>query len=100
MDKGEDPPANTGGGTRGTAPDGERFAVDSPRSVPDPYELEPLSPVLVVSKILRIGKDRTYEMIKDGTYPVPVRNINGRFKVSKYDLLDYLNAPQAPGGAA
>jgi hypothetical protein len=99
MHKGEDSPANTGGGERGTAQDGERFAVNSPSAI-DPYKLEPMIPVLTCSKILRIGKDFTYKMIKNGTYPVPVHEINGRFKVSKYDLLNYLGIPVSPVGAA
>jgi len=59
----------------------------------DPEKLSPTIPVLVASGVIRIGKNQTYRMIKDGTYPLPVRENNGRFTVSKYDLLAYLHAP-------
>ena len=56
--------------------------------------------------MISVGKNQTYRMIKDGTYPLPVRENNGRFTVSKWDLLAYLHVPgyyqpeqaQAAGG--
>lgn len=59
-------------------------------------ELENLPAVISVitaSRILGIGKNQAYAMIKQGVYPVRVLNINGRYKVSKFDLLAYLGAP-------
>lgn len=61
--------------------------------ITDPEKLEPLGPVLTASQVMGIGRNQTYRMIKDGTYPVPVHMINGRFKVSKYDVLRYLGVP-------
>ena len=59
----------------------------------DPEKLPPTFPVLVASKVISIGKNQTYRMLKDGTYPLPVKENNGRFTVSRYDLLRYLHAP-------
>jgi Helix-turn-helix domain len=59
-------------------------------------ELETLPAVISVitaSKILGIGKNQAYELIKQGAYPVRVLHINGRYRVSKYDLLAYLGVP-------
>ena len=59
-------------------------------------ELEALPlvmPVLRASKVLGIGKNQTYDLIKRGAYPVRVLEINGRFRVSKCDLLAYLGVP-------
>jgi hypothetical protein len=61
--------------------------------ITDPLKLEPLGPVLTASQVLKIGRNQTYRMVRDGTYPVPVHVINGRFKVSKYDVLRYLGVP-------
>ena len=58
----------------------------------DPEALPPTFPVQVASKILGIGRNRTYGLIKDGTYPVRVRESGGRYRVSKYDLLRHLGA--------
>jgi hypothetical protein len=49
--------------------------------------------IVAASKILGIGKNQAYAMIKESRYPVRVLNINGRHKVSKFDLLAYLGAP-------
>ena len=65
----------------------------APAGTPDLEALPHVFPVLVASKVLGIGKNQTYELIKRGTYPVRVLTINGRFKVSRYDLLAYLGAP-------
>jgi len=71
----------------------------------DPEKLPPTFPVLVASQAIGIGRNQTYRMIKDGTYPIPVLENNGRHRVSKYDLLRYLGAPgyyepEQAGGAA
>ena len=58
----------------------------------DPEQLPPTFPVQTASKILGIGRNRTYERIKAGSYPIRVINTDGRFRVSKYDLLAYLKA--------
>ena len=62
---------------------------------PDLEALPPVFSVLVASKVLGIGKNQTYDLISAGEYPVRVRQICGRWKVSRYDLLAYLGAPQA-----
>jgi hypothetical protein len=46
----------------------------------------------VASRILGIGRDHGYELARSDTYPVRVLKSNGRFKVSKFDLLTYLGA--------
>ena len=55
--------------------------------------LPPVIPVLTASRILKIGKNETYKLIRSGKYPVRVLEIGGRFRVSKFDLLDFLHAP-------
>jgi len=60
---------------------------------PDLQALPPVFSVLVASKVLGIGKNQTYDLIRQGTYPVRILKINGRFRVSKYDLLAYLGVP-------
>ena len=51
-------------------------------------------PVLLASKIARISRNRTYRLIKDGTYPIRLLPGHGRnYLVSRADLLDYLHAP-------
>jgi len=49
-------------------------------------------PLQVASRILGIGKNYGYELVKSGEYPVRVIDSHGRFKVSKFDLLRYLGA--------
>jgi hypothetical protein len=59
-------------------------------------ELEGLPAVISViraSKILGIGKNQAYELIKQGRYPIRVLNISGRYRVSKFDLLAFLGVP-------
>jgi hypothetical protein len=46
----------------------------------------------IVSRILGIGRDHGYELARSESYPVRVLKSNGRFKVSKFDLLAYLGA--------
>lgn len=60
---------------------------------PDPLTLPPMFPVMTASRVIGMGKDQTYRRIKNGTYPVPVREENGQYKVSKWDLLAYLHVP-------
>jgi hypothetical protein len=63
----------------------------------DLAELPATFPVQVASRILGIGRNRTYELIRAGEYPVQVRESGGRFRVSKYDLLRHLGAaPRTP----
>jgi len=66
----------------------------------DPETLPAVFPVAVASKVLGIGKNKQYELIKHSKYPVRVLEIGGRFKVSKYDLLEYLHATPAGNGGA
>jgi hypothetical protein len=62
----------------------------------DPYKLPPMFPVMVSSRVIGIGRNKTYELIKAGQYPVRVLEVGNRFKVSRYDLLEYLGADR-PG---
>lgn len=59
----------------------------------DPENLPPVMPVQTASKVLGIGRNRTYTLIARDEYPVRVLDVGGRLKVSKYDLLAYLGAP-------
>ena len=61
----------------------------------DPETLPPTFPVQTASKILGIGRNRTYALITAGEYPVRVLPIGGRYRVSKFDLLAYLGATPA-----
>ena len=58
----------------------------------DPEALPAVFGVLTASRVLGIGKNTTSELIKAGRYPVRVREIGGRFKVTRYDLLAFLGA--------
>lgn len=63
--------------------------------VPDPAQLPPTFPVQVASRVLGIGRNRTYELIRAGAYPVRVIETDGgrfgaRYRVSRADLLRYL----------
>ena len=60
----------------------------------DPETLPPVIPLRVCSQVLGIGENKQYELVRDGRYPVRILTIGGRFRVSRYDLLDYLHAPQ------
>jgi len=62
------------------------------KPVPDPQTLPPTFPVQTASRILGIGRNRTYELIKSGGYPVRVIESGGRYRVSRWDLLKYLGA--------
>lgn len=57
--------------------------------------LPPVIPVQTASRILGIGKNQTYELIRSGKYPVRVLEMGGRFRVSKFDLLNFLHVPMA-----
>jgi hypothetical protein len=62
-------------------------------SDPIPRDLEDLPPTVplqVASRILGIGRDHAYELVRSGSYPVRVMKSNGRIKVSKFDLLAFL----------
>ena len=63
--------------------------------VPEIDELPPVIPVLTASAILRIGKSSTYAMIRAGEYPVRVILLNGKYRVSRADLADFLHAGQS-----
>ena len=67
----------------------------------DPEALPAVFPVQTASRVLGIGKNQTYELIKAGGYPVRVRKIGGRWRVTRYDLVAYLGADgQAQQAAA
>lgn len=65
------------------------------KPVPDPQTLPPTFPVQTASRVLGIGRNRTYELIKSGGYPVRVIESGGRYRVSRWDLLKYLGATPA-----
>jgi len=75
---------------------------DNGASAADLLALPPTIPVKDASKILGIGRNRTYDLIKAGLYPIRVLDMAGRFKVSRHDLLIYLGviAPPASDGQA
>ena len=62
------------------------------KPIPDPQALPPTFPVQIASRVLGIGRNRTYELIKSGDYPVRVIESGGRYRVSRWDLLKYLGA--------
>ncbi|HEX9519655.1 MAG TPA: helix-turn-helix domain-containing protein [Streptosporangiaceae bacterium] len=67
---------------------------------PDPEALPPVFSVQTASRVLGIGKNQTYDLIKAGRYPVRVLEICGRYRVSRYDLLRFLGAEPALSGEA
>jgi hypothetical protein len=71
------------------------------KPIPDPQALPPTFPVQTASRILGIGRNRTYDLIKSGDYPVRVIESGGRYRVSRWDLLRYLGAiPDDTGGSS
>jgi hypothetical protein len=60
----------------------------------DPEKLPPTFPVQLASRILGIGRNRTYDLIAAGEYPVRVLQTGNRLRVSRWDLLTYLGAGQ------
>jgi hypothetical protein len=56
----------------------------------DPEKLPAIFPVMTASRLLHIGRDRTYELVHKGEYPVRVLDISGRFRVTRVDLLRFL----------
>lgn len=83
--------------TRTRAANRTRTRPRSVKPVPDPQTLPPTFPVQTASRILGIGRNRTYELIKSDSYPVRVIESGGRYRVSRWDLLKYLGA--TPGDA-
>ena len=59
----------------------------------DPLKLEPFPALLTAAGVLGIGRNQAYRLAREGKFPVPVHDVNGRYKVSKYDLLRYLRVP-------
>lgn len=59
----------------------------------DPESLPAVFPVQTASRVLGIGRNQTYELIRAGRYPVRVLELCGHYRVSKYDLLAFLGAP-------
>jgi hypothetical protein len=84
-------PEGSRGRTRNAA-NRARKAVRPVKPVPDPQALPPTFPVQTASRVLGIGRNRTYESIKSGDYPVRVIESGGRYRVSRWDLLKYLGA--------
>ncbi len=62
----------------------------------DPKALPAVVPVQTASRVLGIGRNQTYDLIRADRYPVRVLEIAGRFRVSRYDLMRYLGA-ESPG---
>lgn len=58
----------------------------------DPEKLPPTFPVLVASWVAGIGKNKTYELLEAGEYPIRVLRTGNRIRVSRWDLLEYLGA--------
>lgn len=56
----------------------------------DPRTLPAVIALRDASRILHIGRNRAYDMVHDGTYPVRVIKDAGRFEVRKTDVLAYL----------
>lgn len=79
------------------APNRARKIVRPVKPVPDPQALPPTFPVQTASRVLGIGRNRTYELIKSGDYPIRVIESGGRYRVSRWDLLKYLGATGGPG---
>jgi hypothetical protein len=66
------------------------LAVRVRRAVPDP-EVEPILPLWPDSaRPLDIGRARAYEMARQGTFPVEVMKIGGKWKVRTVDLRRFL----------
>jgi hypothetical protein len=61
--------------------------------ITDPEKLPPMVPLMTARLWVDVGRNQAYQMVRDGTFPVLVREINGRYKVSKWDLLAYLGVP-------
>lgn len=62
--------------------------------IPRAEDLPDTFPVRVCSQVLGIGRNRTYELIAEGKYPVRILPGHGRnHRVSRADLLAYLHAP-------
>jgi excisionase family DNA binding protein len=64
----------------------------------DPETLPPVVPLQTAARVLGIGKNQAYRLAHEGCFPVRIMNIGGRFRVSRYDLLAFLNAPGCTQG--
>jgi hypothetical protein len=54
----------------------------------------PVSPRLMdAARAFGMGRNQAYRAARDGTFPIPVREENGRFRVSKFDVLAHLHMP-------
>jgi len=61
---------------------------------PDPLSLPPTFGVRTASEIFGVGKNKTYALIRQGKYPIPVIDIDGRYRCSRVDLLRRLGYPE------
>lgn len=64
----------------------------------EPEQLPAVFGVQTASRVLGIGKNSTYDLIRRGEYPVRVLDICGKLKVTRYDLLRYLGAEARRAG--
>jgi hypothetical protein len=65
-------------------------------NAPDPEALPAVFSVLVASKVLGIGKNQTYDLIRQGNYPVRILKINGRCRVANTTCSPTWVCPDTP----
>lgn len=53
--------------------------------------LGPLTDVPTAAKILRIGRGLAYQMVRDGTFPVPTIRVGTRYRVPVAPILEVLH---------
>ncbi len=61
-----------------------------------PAELESLPVTFgleTAARAIGLGRNQAYALAKAGEFPVRVRRINGRYRVTRFDLLAWLGAP-------
>lgn len=47
----------------------------------------------VAARALRIGRNKAYEMVAEGTFPIPVHPLRHEFRCHRPDLFRYLGLP-------
>ncbi len=64
-----------------------------------PAELDALPVVFsleTAARALGVGRNQAYDLARRGQFPVRVRVICGRYRVTRYDLMAWLGAPGYP----
>jgi len=46
--------------------------------------------LITAGEILRIGRTKSYLLVKSGDFPVKVRRVDGRYKIATADICRYL----------